>query len=388
MTAADPNESQRDNPLQQPRRPRASVVQFTTVHMPSDPRLSLQCASLLKAGWKVSLVATEGRLAVPELTHLTIPTQSSRLRRVFLSSWHAFARVYKSGAKICHFHDPELIPVGMVLSMLGRKVIYDVHEDMPLQILSKKWLSTWIRRPIAVLTNAVEWVATRVFFSGVVAATPIIAQRFPAKITTTIHNFPKIVAPAALPSMRPLQERADRAIYVGSINEHRGVLELIQSLQFRKNPQSSMILCGKFHSAALEAECRALPTWNRVDFRGWQTREQVQQAMSEAKVGLVTLGPTLNYIESYPIKLFEYMSMGLPVVASDFPIWRDIVERVGSGLLVDPQNPEEIAAAMDWLMEHPDEAAQMGANGKKAIAEHYNWASQEAKLLALYERLG
>lgn len=327
-------------------------------------------------------------MEVPELNHLKFPPQASRLRRVFLSSWRVFARVRKSGARICHFHDPELIPVGIVLSLMGRKVIYDVHEDMPRQILNKEWLASWLRRPIAALTGIIEWVATRIFFSGVVAATPPIAQRFPPSITTTVQNFPQIKAPTANASVRPLKERPDCAIYVGSINEHRGVRELIQSLHLRKNPHSSMILCGKFSNPELEAECRALPAWNRVDFRGWQSREQVQQALLEAKVGLVTLKPTPNYFESYPIKLFEYMAMGIPVVASDFPIWRDIVEKAGSGLLVDPNSPREIASAMDWLMEHPDEAAQMGANGQKAIAENYTWAGEEVKLLALYDRFG
>lgn len=388
MTAPDPTESQREHHLPSRHRARAAVVHFTSVHPPFDTRISLQCASLLKAGWKVSLVAMDGRLEVPELNHLKIPAQASRLRRVLLSSWRAFARVRKSGAKICHFHDAELIPIGMVLSLMGRKVIYDVHEDMPRQILNKEWLASWIRRPIATMTGIVEWVATRMFFSGVVAATPPIAQRFPSSITTTVQNFPEIEVPSDNSSVRPLKERPDCAIYVGSINEHRGVRELIQSLHLSKNPRSSMILCGKFSNPALEAECRALPAWNRVDFRGWQTREQVQHALLEAKVGLVTLKPTPNYIESYPIKLFEYMAMGIPVVASDFPIWRDIVDRAGSGLLVDPRSPEEIASAMDWLMEHPEEAAQMGANGRRAVAERYTWAREETKLLALYERLG
>ena len=387
MSVADLSANQTDQKLSPPFRPRGRVAHLTSVHMPHDPRISLQCASLTEAGWDVSLVAQEGRLAVPELNHLTIPPQASRLRRAFLSSWHVFAQARKSGAKIFHFHDLELVPVGMVLGLIGGKVIYDVHEDMPLQILSKKWLASWLRRPVAKLTALVEWVATRAFFSGVVAATPPIARRFPATTTVIVQNFPEIMAPATISTARPFQERANRAVYVGSINEHRGVREVIQALQFSGYPQSSLILCGQFNDMELEAECRALPSWNMVDFRGWQTRDQVHQALSEAKVGLVTLLPIPNYIESYPIKLFEYMAMGVPVVASDFPLWRSIVEGAGCGLLVDPLDSKEIASAMDWLMSHPDEAAQMGVNGQQAVAETYNWPSEAAKLLALYERL-
>ena len=103
---------------------------------------------------------------------------------------------------------------------------------------------------------------------------------------------------------------------------------------------------------------------------------------------MVTLAPLPNYLESYPTKLFEYMASGVPVVASDFPLWRQIVEDAGCGLLVDPESPEEIAEAIDWLMDHPEEAAQMGANGKVAARQTFNWPSEAEKLLALYKRLG
>ncbi|MCP5081683.1 MAG: glycosyltransferase family 4 protein [Alphaproteobacteria bacterium] len=342
--------------------------------------------SLLAAGWDVCLVAQEGRTAIPGLRHLTIPMESSRLRRTFLSSWRVLRQALASGAKICHFHDPELVPVGMVLSLLGRKVVYDVHEDVPLQILNKKWLSPWLRRPMAMLTGSAEWLATRLFFAGVVAATPPIAKRFPARTTVTVQNFPEIVASAPAPTAQTLRQRPDRAIYIGSINENRGLREIIRAVHLSNNSATSLILCGQFTDPALEAECRALPAWKRVDFRGWQTSDQVLQALSEAKVGLVTLGPIPNYIESYPIKLFEYMAMGIPVVASDFPLWRSIVEDAGSGLLVDPLNPQEIAEAMDWLMSHPEDAAQMGVNGQRAVADTYNWPGEAAKLLALYDR--
>ena len=105
------------------------------------------------------------------------------------------------------------------------------------------------------------------------------------------------------------------------------------------------------------------------------------------EIGLVTLAPRPNYLESYPTKLFEYMASGVPVVASDFPLWRKIVEDAGCGLLVDPQKPEAIAKAMDWLFEHPNQAADMGAAGRRAAHRTYNWQSEADKLLALYEKM-
>ena len=104
-------------------------------------------------------------------------------------------------------------------------------------------------------------------------------------------------------------------------------------------------------------------------------------------MGLITLAPIPNYLESYPTKLFEYMAAGIPVVASDFPLFRNIVEGADCGLLVDPKSPKQIAEAIDWLIDHPEDAERMGANGKRAARDTYNWHGEARKLTTLYEKL-
>jgi len=103
--------------------------------------------------------------------------------------------------------------------------------------------------------------------------------------------------------------------------------------------------------------------------------------------GLVTLHPIVNYIDALPVKMFEYMVAGIPVIASNFSLWREIIEGNKCGLCVDPLNPSEIAKAIDYIMTHPAEAQQMGKNGLRAVQEQYNWDIEEKKLLALYEQL-
>jgi glycosyltransferase involved in cell wall biosynthesis len=106
--------------------------------------------------------------------------------------------------------------------------------------------------------------------------------------------------------------------------------------------------------------------------------------LARSSVGLVTLHPRLNYVDSQPIKMFEYMAAGVPVVCSSFPLWRGIVEGHRCGICVDPMNPGEIAAAIDRLASSPGEVEEMGRRGREAVRERFNWAVEEAKLLDLY----
>jgi len=109
--------------------------------------------------------------------------------------------------------------------------------------------------------------------------------------------------------------------------------------------------------------------------------------LDKLRVGLVLFYPEPNQINSQPNKLFEYMSAEIPIVASNFPLWKEIVEGNQCGICVDPLNPEEIARAIEYLITHPDEAQRMGENGRKAVIEKYNWESESKKLIELYRKI-
>jgi len=147
-----------------------------------------------------------------------------------------------------------------------------------------------------------------------------------------------------------------------------------------------LILAGDFEPG-LEERLRQLHGWKNVESLGFVDRNGVRDVMSRSMTGLVILHPTINYIDSLPVKMFEYMSAGLPVIASNFPLWKEIVEGNKCGICVDPLNPREIAEAIQWMIEHPEEAKAIGENGRRAAEEKYNWEFEEAKLLSLYQRL-
>ena len=127
--------------------------------------------------------------------------------------------------------------------------------------------------------------------------------------------------------------------------------------------------------------------WQKVDFLGYVDREGINRTLNSSVAGLVVLHPTISYIDSLPVKMFEYMCAGIPVIASDFPLWRSIIDNAQCGLCVDPLETQEIADAIDYLVTHPEEARAMGENGRKSVIERYNWSIEEAKLFDFYDQV-
>lgn len=368
---------------------KAKVCIITTVHQPFDTRIfHKQAKTLVQAGYDVTLIAQhENDEMVDGVKIIALPKPRNRLARIFGLTWRAFTSALSQSAEVYHFHDPELIPCWLLIEVFRRsKVIYDVHEDVPRQILSKHWIPGPLRRITAWCAEAVEAVSAR-FFDRIVAATPAIACRFPADKTVVVQNFPKLEE-LEVSNPIPYTQRLPIVSYVGGITQIRGIEEMIQAIGLLPSAVGARLaLAGSFTPTELEQKLRCWSEWERVDFLGWQSREGVKKILSESKIGLVTLHPIPNYLDSYPVKLFEYMSFGIPVIASDFPLWREIVEGTGCGLLVDPLNPEEIAKAILWLLQHPDEAQAMGERGREAVLTKYNWSIEEKKLLEMYREL-
>ena len=368
------------------------VIHFTTVHSRTDTRIRIkQTASLAaQAGYQVALFVQDGQGDnLDEMTGVEIidsgPKLDIRPLRMVLGALRMWQAVRKAKPNVAHFHDPELIPVGLLLKFSGIKIVYDVHEDVPRQILGKYYFPAIARRPIAWAMDTVEWIAGRCF-DAIVPATPKIAERFPTPKTIVIKNYPiqeeLDARDAALYPARP-----PYFAFVGSITKARGVIEMVDAIGRVRSMEARLQLAGAFNPMELRAEVECLPGWGKVDFLGWVNRGVVAKLLGNVRGGLVVLHPTKRYPDAYPVKMFEYMAAGLPVIASDFALWREIVEGAGCGLLVDPQNPDEIAGAMQWILDNPQKAEVMGSRGRQAVMEKYNWERESEKLILLYEQL-
>lgn len=365
-----------------------AVVHLTSVHRAHDARiLYKECASLARAGHDVTLIAPHDRdETVQGVRVRAIPRPRGRAERFLVTSWRVFLAAAASRATVCHFHDPELIPVGLLLKLLGRKVVYDVHEDLPLQVLGKTWIPAPLRRTVGRLAALAERLGASAF-DGIVAAVPSIAARFPPGKTAVVQNFPtREDVSAEIPA--DYAGRPSEIVYVGGIDPIRGMRETLRALDaLPEGLGVRLALAGRFNTPGFEEELRGAPGWRHVDFHGWLDRRGVAALLARARAGLVTLHPRPNFLDSYPVKMFEYMAAGIPVIASDFPLWKSIVDEAGCGVCVDPTDPGAIAEAVRRIVEDPAAAAAMGRRGARAIREKYNWAAEEAKLLALYAPL-
>jgi hypothetical protein len=222
---------------------------------------------------------------------------------------------------------------------------------------------------------------------ALVPATPRIAKRFSIDKTVTVQNFPLV---NELMGAVPLSylDRPKSFVYVGGIASTRGAAEMIRALELLDDIHDARLeLAGMFSPLSFERELRALPGWAAVKYHGHVGRAMISRLLSGARAGLVTLHPTVNYLDSYPVKMFEYMSASLPVIASDFPLWRKIIDGAGCGVLVNPLNPEAVSRAMRWILDNPAEAEAMGMRGRQAVEKMYNWDAEAMKLIDLYKRL-
>lgn len=367
---------------------KAIVCHMTSVHPANDIRIfHKQCVSLVEHGYEVHLVARGTLTPDPKgVIHHVIPVsmREGRLKRMIFRAWRTYCLAKGTNADLFHFHDPELLLYGLLLKYQGKTVIYDAHEDLPRDVMTKKWIPRLLRQSIAWMIEKMEhFIARRL--DATITATPFIAQRFQSIGANAIDvkNYPRL-SEFCYTRTRPLQNEYPAICYVGMISEARGMLEMlrvVEALNVR------LIMAGPFMNHQTELLARSLPGWAKVDYRGVVSRQEIKRIFNESILGLCILRPTMSHIDALPIKLFEYMAAGLPVLASNFLLWTNIVERAQCGFCVDPLNHDEIKRKMVWMLDNISQIEIMGQKGKNSAKNDYSWEVEEQKLLFVYQQL-
>lgn len=304
---------------------------------------------------------------------------------MFYTTNRILQKAINLNAEIYHIHDPELIPAGIRLLKKSKLVIFDSHENIPEQLLSKPYLNKTFSRIISWIYRIFENITLKKF-SALIAATPHIYEALSRKNNkvVTINNYPIINELAMLSeNFHPIN---NQVCFIGNISEIRGIKVLMDAMRLTKN-NARLVLAGFFSDNNLKSELKNTESWKYVLDLGFLSRKELGQVLAQSIAGIVTFLHVPNHINAQPNKMFEYMSAGLPVIASDFPLWKKIIEDHYCGICVNPSKPDEIAHAIDYLIDNPEIAKVMGQNGKRAVYDKFNWKIEEKKLIDLYKSL-
>jgi len=365
------------------------VVHVTSVHPATDTRiLYKECATLAAAGHEVHLVAPGQSGQDVELQGVQVHYVrhgSSRLQRMVVVGAQAMSSALALRPDILHLHDPELLLHAPWARMRCRRVIFDMHEDLPKSLRTKHWIA----KPLRVGASVVAAFMERLLLSGmevVYAEDSYSAARPWIRNFITLHNMPIV---AALAQYDRQCTQPPSLGYIGSITPSRGcltTLEVLGELQSRGIAVAHD--CVGDASPEVQAQMSRLIEGlklTNVRLHGYQPADAGYRIIAGTTIGLAILHPEPNYLESYPTKMFEYMAMGIPVIVSNFPLYRHIVDETGAGVSVDPLDIKGIADTIEKLLSDTDRLARMGENGRLAVARSYSWEHESTHLLRMYD---
>lgn len=363
------------------------VCHMTSAHNSDDDRIyHKECTSLAAAGYDTYLVAG-GECREENGVHVIgigIPPVS-RFKRMTAFAKRIYEQALSLDAEIYHIHDPELLPYGLKLQKRGKKVIFDSHENTLEQMEEKYWIPAMLR---GVVSKAYRNYATKAFrkYDCLISVTPHIVEQLAAINWNTwmITNYPLYKEYM----QRDQGTSCFSVCFTGGIDtqwNHSVLLDAISNID-----NVTYNLCGWGSEKYLDALKRH-SAWKKVNFFGKVSFERSTEVQLASSVGLALLQPTKNTGNMIGtlgnVKLFEYMMAGLPVICTDFILWKKFVEKWRCGLCIRPDDAASVANAIIYLRDNPEEARKMGENGRHAVEKEFNWDTQAAKLMELYKSL-
>lgn len=353
-----------------------------------DTRIFYRYCKSLSTKYTVNLIAIHPKKeVVDDIQIIPFKRFKNKIARISLTWFIMFFKALKTKSKIYHFHDPELIPCGLLLRLFGKKVIYDVHENFAEDIFDKNWIkskSFWFN-----IFNFFEKKACKHF--KILLAEYSYEERY-KKLNANydvVLNYPdasfftkyKVEAP----------RKSNRIYYIGILLDSRGLLEISEAIYLlqKKDIFVYFDVVGELYSS-LEKEFIDLPYFKEIDpyvlFHGRKNLEEGYEISKDAAIGMCIIQKMKNSEYSYPTKMFEYMHIGLPQIISNFDLYKSVVEKHQCGICVDPTSSEEIATAIETILGNENLANQMRLNGLNN-AHLYQWSECEKTVFKVYKSL-
>ncbi len=367
------------------------VCHITSAHNRYDVRIfEKECKSLANNGYDVTLIVNDSDddEIIDNIKIISTKYKyKNRIERILYSRKFILKKAIDAEADIYHFHDPELLPLGNRLKRIGKKVIFDSHENYTMQIKEKGYIPKILRRLISKLYKIYETYSAKNIDAVIFPCTFDNINPFEnrANKTVFIDNFPILDELYSKFDSRSI--KSERTIcYVGGLSYSRGITHLIKAAYKVK---ASLVLGGQFISNEYFIGIKNMIEFSCVDYKGYVNRQNVLEIYSKSLIGICTILNIGQYnkADNFATKVYEYMSMGLPIIISDYPYAREVLKHYKFGILVDPEDINGIAEKIQYLLDNIDVATKMGQEGRRAVKERFNWSNEEQKLLKLYEEL-
>jgi len=364
-----------------------SIAVISTVHDTYDTRIFYKQIGSLRSHFRIVYFSP---VSGPTPEDWIVPLHRSRTKLGRLrTQLSLIARLSRIRADLYLLHDPELLPLGMVLRGLGRRVVWDMHEDTYNDIKTKAYLAPISRWIASSIYRIVQFAAYRTL-SGFILAEDRYGDYFPGqRKTCVVHNYPLL---DRLALHRGAAKQPDTIVYIGSISAHRGIYQLLDILEQLRTRIAGirLVLIGPFTDHALEKNVRDRIAQSglsgNVEIHGKIKNVEAYSLVAQCMVGVALLLPEPNFTNSLPTKMFEYMALGLPVVVSNFRLWADIIERHDAGTAVDPMDIDAASAAIHTMLTDVSRYAQLSENAV-AAANQFSWETESHSLIAFLSRI-
>lgn len=359
------------------------IAMVTTAHPHDDVRIyHKEAKTLLDAGWRVEIINPHfGGSDENGIRFSRVALPSGRFGRMLGARRAAMDALLQSRADICVLHDPELLPLLSDLRRTAIITVYDAHEDLPAQLRAKLWIPTPLRGA-ASLWGRRLLERYLPMAGGVLTATDGIARTLEG-LNGRIHvvqNRPTSSDFALFDAARVTMTPAPNAVcYAGALTKQRGLYRMIRCCHAAG---AVLLLAGRFESDAARQKAESMPEYTCVQYLGMLNRQGVAEAYAKCRAGLLLLCDTPAYRESEPIKLFEYLCAGLPVIASDFSHWRTAAPCPGVTFVdFDEGGDDAVIAAIRQTLTQPQTV------DIPAARQRFGFDADAARLLRFFDEL-
>ena len=368
------------------------IVIVAPVHRWDDVRVfSKEARSLRAGGYDVELIARTSESGVKEGVKVVPPLglYGNRLFR-FISLPLVALQALRMRGDFYHLHNPDSIVIGLFLALLRKKIVYDTHEDFRKRILIRGWIPEPFRKPLASIVDFAERGLARFSKCSIATQSDVAARLGPnAMVIANAVRHDREMLDRVKRKARRVRDQCDafRLVYIGGVTLSRGLQEMVEALEFiNEEFECRLWLIGPANENDL-ALVKEKKGWGYVDYKPRMPQEEAFSYVAASDVGLIYLRDEGGHAETDANKIYEYMMLGVPFVASDFPAWRANLSNVGAGVFLEPGSPLTLAKGVLELQEVGCAGRQdMASNGYEFILRN-NWEREEKKLIKIYSEV-